>query len=133
MAALSALIIEDDALIAMLQTEILQDLGHDVCATAVTEEDAVAVAARCKPGLMIVDEHLREGTGASAVELILLTGSVPYVSISGALVNRARQGATVLRKPFAVQDLARAIRNAVSDVRTPPAVIPVADAVLPDH
>lgn len=116
MEALKVLVIEDDELISMLLREILEDLGHHVCATVATEEDAVLVADRCKPDLMIVDEHLRQGTGASAVERILLNRSIPYVFISGAHVHGARQGAKVLRKPFLLQDLARAIQDCVTDV-----------------
>ncbi|WP_428534544.1 response regulator [Rhodopila sp.] len=130
MAALSVLVVEDDAIIAMLLAEMLQDMGYRVCAIAATEEDAVAMATSCKPGLMIVDEHLREGSGASAVERILLTASVPCVFISGAPVSRNGQGATVLHKPFLEQDLVRAIRNVVGDVHMPPAIILVADGVV---
>ena len=117
MVALNVLIIEDDALIGMLLTEMLQEMGHVVCATAVTEEDAVADAARCKPSLMIVDEQLLEGSGMSAVERILRTGSVACVFISGAHVRPA--GGTVLQKPFVEADLVRAIRNAVGSVDLP--------------
>ena len=120
-------------MIAMLLAEMLGGMGCQVCAISATEEDAVAMASRCKPGLMIVDEHLREGTGASAVERILLTQSVPCVFVSGGPVRRDTQGATVLQKPFLEQDLVRAIRNVVGDVHTPPAIIPGGDGVAPDH
>ena len=56
-------------MIAMLLAEVLEDMGNWVSAIAATEEDAVTAAISCKPGLMIVDEHLREGTGL-AVERI---------------------------------------------------------------
>jgi DNA-binding response OmpR family regulator len=117
MAALNVLIIEDDALIGMLLTEMLQEMGHVVCATAVTEEEAVADAGRCKPSLMIVDEQLLEGSGMSAVERILRTGSVACVFMSGAHVRRP--GATVLQKPFVEADLLRAIRNVVGSADLP--------------
>jgi two-component system, response regulator PdtaR len=117
MVALNVLIIEDDALIGMLLTEMLQEMGHVVCATAVTEEDAVADAARYKPSLMIVDEQLLEGSGMSAVERILRTGSVACVFMSGA--NVRRPGATVLLKPFVEADLVRAIQNVVGSANLP--------------
>jgi two-component system, response regulator PdtaR len=119
MAALSVLVVEDDAMIAILLAEMLEDMGYRVCGIADTEDDAVVVATRCKPGLMIVDEHLREGTGASAVARILLTGPVPCVFISGGRANSDGEGKAVLLKPFLVEDLVRAIRNAVGDVDTP--------------
>jgi len=116
MAELSILVVEDDAMIAMFLSEMLGDMGCRVCAIAPTEDDAVAAATRCKPDLMIVDENLREGTGASAVARILQAGPVPCVFMSGASTAMDGQGATVLRKPFQVEDLIRAIRNVVGDV-----------------
>ena len=84
MAALNVLVVQVDAMIGILLAEMLGDMGYSVCAVAATEDDAVADAARCKPGLMIVDEQLREGSGSSAVARILLDGPVPCVFISGA-------------------------------------------------
>ena len=74
MKALRVLVIEDDALIAMLLTEMLAGMGHDVCATAATEAEAVSAATRYDPDLMIVDAGLGRGSGVSAVEEILRAG-----------------------------------------------------------
>lgn len=115
------LIVDDDAMIASLLAEILEDMGYHVCPIAATEDEAVATAIRCKPGLMIVDEQLREGTGTSAVERILLTGPIPYVFIGGASVHREQKRKTVLQKPFLALDLVQAIRNAVGDADAPSA------------
>src|ERR1700735_1465116 len=49
------LVIEDDAIIGMFLGEMLADLGYEVCAIEATEDEAVAAADRCRPGLMIVD------------------------------------------------------------------------------
>ena len=65
MGSIRVLVVEDDAMIGMLLAEMLEDMGFEVCAIAATENAAVADAANCKPGLMIVDEHLREGNGIS--------------------------------------------------------------------
>ena len=118
MTALSVLVVEDDAMIGMLLAEMLEEMGYTVCAVVATEEDAVADAARCKPGLMIVDEQLREGSGVSAMERILQTSRVPCVFISGAPVHRAKPGANILQKPFLEQDLVRAIRYVVGSADT---------------
>ncbi len=119
MMGLSILIVEDDAMIGLLLTEMLEEMGYQVCAVAATEEDAVAVAARCRPGLMIVDQELREGTGVSAVERILLNGPVPCVFISGAPVSLAGRGVNALQKPFLEEDLVRAIRYVVGSADAP--------------
>ncbi len=102
-------------MVVMALAEILEDAGYPVCAIAATEDDAVAAASRCKPGMIIADEHLRAGTGAAAVERILLSGPVPCVFISGAPRHPDRHGADVLQKPFLIGDLVRAIRAAVGE------------------
>jgi DNA-binding response OmpR family regulator len=119
MAALNVLVVEDDAMIGILLAEMLEDMGYDVCAIAATEDDAVADAARCKPGLMIVDEQLREGSGSSAVERILLGGLVPCVFISGAPLRFSRTAKKVLRKPFLEGDLLRAIQDVLTGANAP--------------
>ena len=83
MKTLRVLVIEDDALIAMLLSELLAGMGHDVCATAATEAEAVTAAAHYRPDLMIVDAGLGRGSGVSAVEEILQAGPVAHVFISG--------------------------------------------------
>ena len=74
MEALRVLVAEDDALIALLLAELLAGMGHEVCATAATEREAVIAAAHYKPDLMIVDAGLGRGSGVSAVEEILRAG-----------------------------------------------------------
>src|SRR5438067_11012880 len=85
MKALRVLVVEDDPLIAMLLTELLAGMGHDVCATAATENDAVIAAAHYGPDLMIVDAGLGRGSGVSAVEEIrrCRAGPLALVFISG--------------------------------------------------
>jgi two-component system, response regulator PdtaR len=115
MKALRVLVVEDDALIAMLLADMCAGMGHDVCALAATEADAVAAAVRCRPDLMIVDERLRDGSGVSAVNQILRTGFVPHVFIGGdtSAVQALRPGAVALQKPFIESDLVRAIQCAL--------------------
>ena len=61
------LVIEDDALIVMLRANLLEGMGHNICATASTEAEVVIAANRYGPDLMIVDAGLgRDGSGVSA-------------------------------------------------------------------
>ena len=55
MKALQILVVEDDALIAMLLEETLAELGHYVCGVEASQSGAVNAALRCRPDLMIVD------------------------------------------------------------------------------
>ncbi len=109
------LVVEDNAIIAMLYADLLEELGHTVCAIEATEGGAVAAAALDRPDLMIVDAALTEGTGVSAVEAILCTAFVPYVFVSGdaTSLRAIRPDAIVLQKPFLNPDLARAIQRAL--------------------
>ena len=117
MKALRILLVEDEAIIAMLFADVLDGLGHDVCAIEATEDDAVAAAARCVPDLIIVDVNLGAGSGVSVVSKILETRYVPHVFITGdtsaALTVEAYEtGSELIHKPVRVSDLARAIRRA---------------------
>ena len=115
MSALRVLVMEDDALIGMLLAEMLAEMGHEVCAIEATETDAVAAAARHKPDIMIVDARLRDGSGISAVEKILLVGNIPHLYVSGdtASVRARKPHAVVIEKPFREADLANAILRAL--------------------
>lgn len=119
MSALRVLIVEDDALIAMWLEHLLADMGHQVCATATTQADAVTAAQRYRPGLMIVDVQLRNGTGTGAVAEIRRTASIPHVFLSGApaVVQASWPDAVVVAKPFRESALTVAIERALAAAR----------------
>ena len=121
MDALRVLVVEDDALLAMLLAELLASMGHDVCATAATEAEALIAAIRYRPDLMIVDAGLGRGSGVSAVEEILRAGPVAHVFVRGDAesVCRRRPDAIVIRKPFREAELARAIDAALAAAPRP--------------
>ena len=113
-AALRIVIVEDDCLIAMDLAELLAEEGHDVCSIAATEVEAVAAAARCAPDMMIVDAHLCEGSGISAMRQVLSQGPMPHVFVSGDRdgILALMPGAVVIEKPFTMQVLLRALAEA---------------------
>jgi DNA-binding response OmpR family regulator len=115
MKALRVVVVEDDFVIGMLLAEMLEEMGHEVCAVETTEADAVMAAARCRPDLMIVDAGLGDGSGVSAVEEILCTGPIPHLFVSGDIsgVQGLKPGAAVMQKPFGEADLAQAIQRAL--------------------
>jgi DNA-binding response OmpR family regulator len=118
MKALRVLIVEDDALIGLLLSELLAGMGHKVCAIAATEADAVSAAIRNRPDLMIVDAGLGRGSGISAVDEILRAGSLAHVFISGDadMVRAHRPEAVILRKPFCEAELVKTIEAALDAV-----------------
>ena len=111
MTPLCVLVVEDDKMIGLILKEMLEEIGFSVCAIAATEDDAVDQAARFRPGVMIVDLRLEEGSGIIAMDRILATGPMPCVFVSGAPDRVSRPNAAMLRKPYSERDLIRAIRH----------------------
>jgi two-component system, response regulator PdtaR len=121
MRELRVLVIEDDPVIAMLLAELLAGMGHDVCATAATEADAVIAATRYRPDLMIVDAGLGQGSGVSAIEEILRARRIAHVFLTGdvAKVQLRKPDAVVVQKPFRLSELANAIDSALASLPVP--------------
>lgn len=116
MSALSILVVEDEAIIGMLLSEVLTDMGHQVCAVVAAEDEAVAAAELHHPDLLIVDAGLAVGSGVAAVDTILASRFVPHVFTTGnALkVRLQKPDAVILEKPFHEAELAEAIGFALA-------------------
>jgi two-component system, response regulator PdtaR len=117
------LIIEDEAIIGMLLSEVLAGMGHEVIGVVATEGGAIELAAQYLPDLLIVDAGLTSGNGVSAVDSILATRFVPHLFTTGnALkVRLLKPDAVVLEKPFHEAELADAIVSALSQTEELPA------------
>ena len=115
MKRLSILVVEDEAMIAFLLSLVLEGLGHEICAIEGDEAGAVAAARRCRPDLMIVDEHLGHGSGLAVVEEVLQEGPTPHIFVSGdtARIRTLTPLAIVLEKPYFQPDLEQAILRAM--------------------
>jgi DNA-binding response OmpR family regulator len=100
MKPLRILLAEDDTIIAVLLAVALAELGHDVCAIETTEAGVIGAAARHQPDLLVVDVYLQPGNGVTAVKAVLQAGYIPYLLMSGGLVNDAPPGTIILEKPF---------------------------------
>jgi DNA-binding response OmpR family regulator len=114
MTALRILVAEDDAMIAMFLSDLLEALGHVVCAVTDTEAGTVDAAMLHCPDLMIVDEGLRVGSGIAAVQRIEITLPMSHIFATGDCyrVLKAEPDAIVLQKPFNAPALVRAIERA---------------------
>lgn len=114
MTALRILIAEDNAMIAMCLADLLEILGHSVCAITETEAATVSAALLHHPDLMIVDEGLRDGSGIAAVQDVEMKSPVPHIFATGDCyrVLRAKPDAIVLQKPFNPPALIQAIERA---------------------
>ena len=59
------MIIEDEPIIAMDLETIVEDLGHEVVGVVGTRRQAVALAAKCEPELIVADIQLADGSPGS--------------------------------------------------------------------
>lgn len=113
-AGLRIVVVENDALIAMLLSELLTGMGHEVCAVAMSEDEAVDCANRIRPDLMIIDSGLDRGTGMGAMRRILASMAVAHVFVTGnarAVLDQDAH-AVVVTKPFTMLDLQKGITQA---------------------
>jgi len=99
--ATDVLIIEDETFIAM----DLESLGHNVIGVARTHADAVAIAKNKKPGLILADIQLADGSsGLDAVNELLRSFEVPVVFITAYperfLTGERPEPAFLISKPF---------------------------------
>jgi len=101
-ARLRALLVEDEALIAMLMEDMLSDFACDVVAIAGTVEAAVSLARSGSFDLAFVDVNLR-GVPAYPVAQALRERGIPFAFVTGygaAGADLVRAGEPVLQKPF---------------------------------
>jgi len=112
------LVAEDETIIRLDLKEILERAGFEVCAEARDGDEAVALAAREKPDLAILDVKMRGLDGIEAARRILGERPIPIVILTAygqdELVSRAVEAGVFgyLVKPFKEADLLPAIHAA---------------------
>jgi DNA-directed RNA polymerase specialized sigma24 family protein len=103
--ATDVLIIEDETFIAMDLEGLVESLGHRVLGVARTHSEAVALAKQKRPGLILADIQLADGSsGLDAVNELLRTFEVPVVFITAYperfLTGERPEPAFLIAKPF---------------------------------
>jgi DNA-directed RNA polymerase specialized sigma24 family protein len=124
--ATNVIIIEDEPLIALDLERLVTDLGHRVLKIVRTEGQAIEAVERMRPGLVLADIHLADGSsGLDAVNKILRTVSVPVIFITAypqLLLTGVRPEPTFLiTKPFHPENVKAVISQALFlDIRGMP-------------
>jgi len=118
-AATDVLIIEDEPIIAMDIEELVQGCGHRVVGVAASEQEAVEIAARTRPGLILADINLGiGGDGTTAVTRIMKRHHAPVIFVTAyperLLTGQSVEPAFVITKPFEPMTLAIATYQAVT-------------------
>jgi len=114
----NVLIIEDEPIIAADIESLVEDLGHTVDSIAATHSQAVKAASGVKPGLVLADVHLADGSsGIDAVEDILKSYNVPVIFITAfperLLTGDKPEPAYLISKPFKPDNVKAAISQAL--------------------
>jgi DNA-directed RNA polymerase specialized sigma24 family protein len=103
--ATDVLIIEDETFIAMDLEALVESLGHRVLGVARTHSEALALARKKKPGLILADIQLADGSsGLDAVNDLLSAFEVPVIFITAYperfLTGERPEPAFLIAKPF---------------------------------
>ena len=103
--ATDVLIIEDEPIIALDLTRVVRELGHTVTGVAATRDEAVKLAEEKRPGLVLADVRLADGSnGMDAARDILRLNDVPVIFITAfpehLLTGDGPEPAFLVTKPF---------------------------------
>ena len=109
-----ALIIEDNAIIAAMIRDYLEECGYGSVDLASTQSEAIHLAERRCPDLITADDILLHGSGVEAIRHICHDRAIPVIFIIADPTNveRALPNALLLQKPFSEVALASAIQAA---------------------
>jgi len=103
--ATDVMIIEDEPFIAMDLEGLVETLGHNVLGVARTHSEAIALAKAKRPGLILADIQLADGSsGLDAVNELLRSFEVPVIFITAYperfLTGERPEPAFLIAKPF---------------------------------
>ncbi|HVY50465.1 MAG TPA: response regulator [Devosia sp.] len=116
--ATDVLIIEDEPLIAKDLEGLVEGLGHKVLGVARTRTEAVQLAKTAKPGLILADIQLADGSsGLDAVNDLLKSFEVPVIFITAYperfLTGERPEPAFLIAKPFQPATVSAVISQAL--------------------
>jgi CheY-like chemotaxis protein len=111
-----ALVVEDEAMVAMMTEDMLIDLGFEVVAIASSLKEALARSEAADFDVAVLDVNLR-GDKVFPVAEALLALRIPFIFTTGYGVEGVRDDlrhAPIAAKPFSVSELGDRLRRAMS-------------------
>jgi len=117
--SLTVIVVDDEPLMVELLSRTLRDLGHETVATGSDGLQAVELARKHQPDLIIIDYAMPNMDGMDASEIIMKEMAIPIVLSTGrtddATLQRARKADihSYLVKPFHREQLKTAITMAM--------------------
>jgi DNA-binding response OmpR family regulator len=117
---LKILIVEDDFMLADFAEEILVDRGYEVSGIARTVAEAVALARRTRPDLVMLDLRLADGgLGTEVAAQLLGIGRPGILYVTGNMSQVAlTDGDACLAKPYRPVDLVRGMEIVAEIIAT---------------
>jgi CheY-like chemotaxis protein len=119
---LQVLIVEDETIIAMDIAMQLRDLGYEPLGPAITGEQAIEMAVRLRPSLVLMDIHLRgEMDGITAAQEIRTRADIGCVFLSAFTSTESQTRAKLaspsgyLTKPFTEYELRTMMEVALAE------------------
>jgi CheY-like chemotaxis protein/DNA-directed RNA polymerase specialized sigma24 family protein len=117
--ATSILVIEDEPVIALDIVGLVRDMGHAVIGIAASQSEAVRLAQKTQPGLVLADIDLGPGgSGLTAVKEILESMKVPVIFVTAyperLLTGERPEPTYLVTKPFEPDTLKVTISQALS-------------------
>lgn len=116
--ATDVLIIEDEALIAQDIEFIARDLGHRIIGIARTHSEAIELAKKQQPGLILADIQLADGSsGLNAVNEMLESFEAPVIFITAfperLLTGERPEPTFLIGKPYKIDTVKATISQAL--------------------
>jgi DNA-binding response OmpR family regulator len=114
------LIVEDDLMLADFAEEILVEHGYEISGIARTVADAIALARRSRPDLVILDLRLAEGgLGTEVASQLPPLGRPGILYVTGNMSQVALvHGDACLAKPYRSADLVRGLEVVAEIIAT---------------
>ncbi len=116
--ATDILIIEDEVLIAMDLENLVEGLGHNVVGIARTRGEAAELAKKTRPGLILADIQLADGSsGLDAVNDLLDLFEVPVIFVTAYperfLTGERPEPAFLVSKPYQPSTISALVSQAL--------------------
>lgn len=114
------LIVEDEQLVALSLSCMIEDLEHEVCAVADSGAKAIEAATRHQPSLALVDLRIKGSMDGIDTARTLLAMGIPSIILSGDgnpdTLARARDAGAVafVMKPYSLDELRAALGKAAA-------------------
>ncbi|MGE0597164.1 MAG: response regulator [Hyphomonadaceae bacterium] len=115
---LHVLVVEDEALVAMLVEDMLAELGHKTVAVVGRLDQALRAVEEGAFDLAVLDVNLGGGQLSYPIAEKIVARGVPFLFATGyGVAGLSRDWAHVptIQKPFQLDDLARAIDAALAN------------------